>query len=175
MKTDVLLIHPPANFNLPKGAIHAIPSYHIGYGLLHIASTLLSKGFKVAVWNLEESVHSGVTPEEIQRAIKHLRDCKAVGIELNWLHLSKGAIQTAELLRKVVPEMPIIVGGTHATIFATEIVVRYHNLVDAVLRGEAERTFLQIVEHLERKGSLGKVGGLVTFQSGHLLDARSEK
>ena len=57
MKTDVLLIHPPANFNLPKGAVHALPSYHVGYGMLHIASTLLLNGFNVVVWNLGEALH----------------------------------------------------------------------------------------------------------------------
>lgn len=168
MKTDVLLIHPPANFDLPKDTIHAIPSYHIGYGLLHIASNLVSNGFKVTVWNLEEAIHSGISQKELERIVKRMRGCEAVGIELNWLHFSKGAIQTAKLLKKVRPEIPIIIGGTHATIFATEIMSKYHNFVDAVLNGEAEKTLVQVVENLEKTGAFGQVGGLVTFENGRL-------
>jgi len=170
MKTDVLLIHPPTNFNLPKDAIHAIPSYHIGYGLLHIASTLVSNGFKVIVWNLEEAIHSGITQKDLRKIVKHMGNCKVIGIELNWLHFSKGAIQTAELLKKARPEIPIIIGGTHATLFATQIMSKSNNLVDGVLRGEAERTFLQITENIEKRESVGDVGGLVTLANGRLSE-----
>jgi len=167
MKTDILLIHPPTNFSLPKDEVHAIPSYHIGYGLLHIASALVSKGFKVVVWNLEEAIHSGITQKEIQRIVKHVADCILIGIELNWLHFSKGAIQTAELLKEERPEIPVIMGGTHATLFAPQIMNKYYSVVDAILRGEAEKTFLHIAENLEKTESFGDVGGLVTFRDGH--------
>jgi len=172
MKTDVLLIHPPANFNLPKGAVHALPSYHVGYGMLHIASTLLLNGFNVVVWNLGEALHlDNITSRRFSKIIKGV-NCKLVGIELNWLHFSKGALQTARIIKRVRPDLPIVIGGTHATLFADQIMRRYHSVVDAVLKGEAEKTFLQLARRIEEKGSLEEVGvgGLVTFRNGHVVE-----
>jgi len=172
MKTDILLIHPPTNFNLPRGALHALPSYHIGYGMLHIASTLLANGFKVTVWNLEEAFHmDNLTPRKFSDIMRKI-ECRLVGIELNWLHFSRGAIQTAKIIKKTRPDITIIIGGTHATLFADQIIKGYNKIIDAVLKGEAEKTFLQIARKIEEKDSLDKVdvGGLVTFRDGRVME-----
>ncbi|MEM2703441.1 MAG: radical SAM protein [Candidatus Bathyarchaeia archaeon] len=177
MKLDVILIHPPTNFSMPREAISALPSYHIGYGMLHIASTLLASGFKVSVWNLEEAFHlDGITSRKFSEIIEGV-DCKIVGIELNWLHFSKGAIQTAKIIKKIRPDITIIVGGTHATLFADQIVRGYHKIIDAVLKGEAEKTFLQLARKFEEKDSLSDVdvGGLVTFKDGRVIERPLKK
>jgi len=177
MKTDVLLIHPPTSFSLPRGFLHALPSYHVGYGMLHIASTLLLNGFKVTVWNLEEDLHlDGITLRKLGKIVSEV-DCKLIGIELNWLHFSKGAIQTASIIKRVRPEITVIVGGTHATLFATQIMRGYHKIIDAVLKGEAEKTFLHLARKFEEKESLENinVGGLVTFRDGRLTEIPLKK
>ena len=43
--------------------------------------------------------------------------------------------------------------GLHATIFAGDIARRYSGLIDGVLRGEAEKTFLRLVGNVEERGS----------------------
>lgn len=177
MKTDILLIHPPTNFNLPRGTPHALPSYHIGYGMLHIASTLLANGFKVTVWNLEEAFHlENLTSRKLSEIMKKIK-CELVGIELNWLHFSRGAIQTAKIIKKARPDIAIIIGGTHATLFADQIARGYHKIIDAVLKGEAEKTFLQIARKFEEKNSLNDVdvGGLVTFRDGRVIERPLKK
>ncbi|MEM2703670.1 MAG: radical SAM protein [Candidatus Bathyarchaeia archaeon] len=177
MKPDIILIHPPTNFNMPKGSISALPSYYIGYGMLHIASTLLANGFNVVVWNLEEALHlDGITSRKFSEIIERI-DCGLIGIELNWLHFSKGAIQTAKIIKKVRPDITIIVGGTHATLFASQIIRGYHKVIDAVLKGESEKTFLQIARKFEEKDSLNNmdVGGLVTFKDGRVIEKPLKK
>lgn len=161
MKVDVLLIHPPANFHSIKRP--AISPLIVGYGMLYIASCLLRRGYSVTVWNLEREICAGVSQIDIERSVKDLNP-SVVGIELNWANFSIGALQTAEILKKIRLDLPVIVGGTHATLFATDIVQKYPDLIDAVLKGEAEKTFPSLVEGFEKTGSMKDVGGLVTLK-----------
>jgi radical SAM superfamily enzyme YgiQ (UPF0313 family) len=137
----------------------------VGYGLLHIATCLAQRGYRVAVWNLEDALRRGVSLEVIQKNFRQSNPW-VVGVELNWLVFSAGAIQIAELLRGMAPDVPIVFGGTHATIFATEIMQKYHHEVTAVLKGEAEKTLLELVENFESKKRITDVGGLVTCDEG---------
>lgn len=44
-----------------------------------------------------------------------------LAIGLNWVHFSPGAIETARRLRERNADLPIIIGGQHAGLFADEI------------------------------------------------------
>ncbi|WP_455278502.1 B12-binding domain-containing radical SAM protein [[Eubacterium] cellulosolvens] len=158
---DVLFIHPPVNFDLGRNPAQA--SLYVGYGMLHIVACLYQRGFRVALWNLE-AFRGGISEEAIQRRAK-MCNPSVIGIELNWVNFSKGALQTARILKEVCPDTPIIFGGTHSTLFAEEIIQKYHSTVDAVLKGEAEKTFPKLVENIEKAGTFGEVGGLVTFEN----------
>lgn len=172
MKVDVLLVHPPVNFNLVRRPIQF--SSVMGYGLLHIAACLEEMGYKVIVWDLQEAYRMRIPLEQIQKSL-NTYDPTVIGVELNWVAFSKGAIQTAELFKKVRPDIPIVIGGMHATIFANEIVQKHHSVIDAVLKGEAEKTFPKIVKNLEEKENIGKVGGLVTFDGKRLHEVPLRK
>lgn len=172
MKGDILLIHPPVNFNLARGPF--MPSSRIGYGLLHIAADMLRRGFRVVVWNLDDAVRRGITPRDVENGLKTI-DPSVIGVEMNWLNFSKGAVQTTEMLKKLRPDIPTIMGGTHATIFSTEIIHEYHPVVDGVLTGEAEKTFPRIVKNVEEKGSIGEAGGLVYFKDGRVHKVARKK
>jgi radical SAM superfamily enzyme YgiQ (UPF0313 family) len=172
MKSDVLLIHPPVNFHLAREPF--MPSSRIGYGLLHIAACLLKSGFRVIVWNLDDAVRRSLAPQALERGLKTI-DPVVIGVEMNWLNLSRGAVQTAEILKKLRPDIPTIIGGTHATIFSHAIIQEYHPIIDGVLTGEAEKTFPRIVENVEKKGIMGNVGGLVYFKDGRVRQISRKK
>jgi len=171
LKVDILFVHPPVNFNLKKNPAQA--SMYVGYGMLHLAASVFKRGFKVALWNLE-AFRGGISTEAIQRRAK-MCDPLVIGIELNWVNFSKGAIQTAKLLKEACPNTPIIFGGTHSTLFAKEIIQKYHSTVDAVLKGEAEKTFPKLVENFEKVGVFGDIGGLVTFKNQRIYEVSIKK
>jgi anaerobic magnesium-protoporphyrin IX monomethyl ester cyclase len=160
---DVLLIHPPVNLELKK-PIQS--SYYVGYGLLHIAACLVQNGYDVVVWNL--GAYPKLDPR-VLKAVFQKHDPIAVGVELNWLGFSRGAIQIAKLLKEVKEEVPIVVGGTHASILATEIVQNYP-AIDIVLKGEAEKTFPTLVKKIEDGKTVSDVAGLVSYEEGKLRD-----
>lgn len=171
LKVDVLLVHPPVNFNLQENPAQS--SLYVGYGMLHVAACLFHRGYKVSLWNLE-AFRGGITKEAIQRRVK-ISDPTVIGIELNWVNFSKGALQTAKIFKETCPRTPTVFGGTHSTLFAQEIIQKYHKIVDAVLQGEAEKTFPKLVENFEKNGAFGEVGGLITFKNNRIHEVPIKK
>lgn len=69
----------------------------------------------------------------------------------------KSALNIARLSRKVCPGAKIILGGIHATVLPEEVLQT--KLVDIVVRGEGEFTFLQVIKALEKKESVNGIPG----------------
>lgn len=55
-----------------------------------------------------------------------------------------------------IPDVPVLVGGTHASILAEEIVSKYSDCVDGVLKGEAEIPSLNCVRRIEEWQAFGR-------------------
>jgi radical SAM superfamily enzyme YgiQ (UPF0313 family) len=72
-------------------------------------------------------------------------------------------LKVAQHLRRMAPEVPILLGGPHATILDRSILERYP-VFDAVLRHEAEATLPAVLSRLPR-GELRGIPG-VTFREG---------
>jgi len=166
---DVVLIHSPTVIRpkIYERTFHAMDK--IGYGMLHIASFLSKNGYNVQIWNVPELYRQGYSEKYLETC---LRNCtpKVVGIELNWMHQSCGSIEIAKLVKKTIPDTQVIIGGTHATMLAEDIVTRYSHYVDGVLRGEAEVSLLDCVQRIEEGKSLQDVSG-ITMKRGERLIA----
>lgn len=63
---------------------------------------------------------------------------------MNWVHFSKGALETAARIRTIDPSIPIVIGGQHAGLFAEKITRAHNGLIDGVIQGEAEKALLAI-------------------------------
>lgn len=165
---DAILIHSPTTVR----AEACIRSFHamdkIGYGMLHIANFLSESGYSVQVWNVPELYRQGYDEKYLKGLL--LRGSPIlVGIELNWMHQSLGAIEMARMIKRLSPETPVLVGGTHATILAEEIVNKYSSYIDGVLRGEAELSFADCLRRIESGKSIEDVSGLTTRSGGRMI------
>jgi hypothetical protein len=67
-------------------------------------------------------------------------------------------IKAAMALRRIRPELPILLGGPHASILHQQILERF-DVFDVVARHEAERTLLPILDHLADRG-FGEIAGI---------------
>ncbi|GBE57392.1 radical SAM superfamily protein [bacterium BMS3Abin01] len=74
----------------------------------------------------------------------------------------KGAIRFSRMVRKEAPSVPIIWGGYHPSLLPEQTASEPY--VDAVVRGQGERTFQEIVTRLEGGGDLTDVAG-VTYRN----------
>ncbi len=75
------------------------------------------------------------------------QQAKMVLIDLHWYEHSYGAINVAEFVKRVLPDVWVVVGGLTASAFASEI-IRDYPAVDFVLRGDAEVPLLALAKAL---------------------------
>jgi len=168
---DAILVHPPTNLN-PKRALQSInPLIYPGYGMLYLASFLFKNGYTVKIWNIPQLYLQGESEKEVfKRLLQTESSPTIIGVELNWMYQSRGAIETAKKLKHLYPHVPIIVGGIHASLFAREIAVRYSHCIDAVIRGEAEQPFLECIKRIEAGKPIGNVDSLTLMTKNKLLE-----
>jgi len=72
---------------------------------------------------------------------------------------------TLKKIKKDHPEKTIILGGYGPGGVAEEI-IRHFNFVDVVVKGEGEKTLLELVDHLEKGKDLGDVKGTIYKDKG---------
>jgi B12-binding domain/radical SAM domain protein len=160
MDYDVVLIHPPAIYDFRKkplfpGAlgptVERVQFTKVPLGMLSIADYLDRHSYKVLVDNLADRMVSSKAFD----AEEHIRNISAriYAIGLHFQQHCQGAIEVAKLCKKLHPDSLVILGGLTATYFHEEIIRKYE-FVDAVIRGEAEKPFLQLIRALEKHGKL---------------------
>ncbi len=76
------------------------------------------------------------------------------------------AMELLRLSRQIVPQAKNILGGVHATIMYEQLLTHYPDLIDRIVLGEGEETFLELIRDLDQ-GSDGKsVKGLACRSNG---------
>jgi radical SAM superfamily enzyme YgiQ (UPF0313 family) len=94
--------------------------------------------------------------EAICAQIKHFSP-ELVGITC-WTIDREMVWRLCESLRLDLPDVPVVIGGPHATVFPEHIFKKTHAF--AVVIGEGERTFTDLVETFGRRADLHGVDGL---------------
>lgn len=142
--TRIALIQPPHSYD---AAFNCLPTFQLGIGLLAVKDYLKQHGHDVRVFHMPWAQLEGST---IEAALAQIEDFepRVAGVALNWLHFSEGAVQTAQKLKEVAPHCKVVIGGQHASLFHEAIIQSYGH-VDAVVRGEAERSLLEVARRVE--------------------------
>ena len=163
---DVIIIHPPAVFDFRKkslfpGALGAsveqVQFNKVPIGMLSIAEYLDRHGYRVMVDNLGDRM----IDSRLFDPIEHLEKLSApiIAVGLNFQQHAQGAMEIARLCKELHPGSLVVMGGLTATRFHEEIIAKYE-FVDAVIRAEAEKPFLDLVRALEKNGRLGDTPNL---------------
>lgn len=171
MDYDVILIHPPAIYDFREKLIFPGPIAQTvlessdqfmipPIGMLSIADYLDRNDYKVIVDNISERMVN-IGGFDAGEHIKKL-SAKVIGIGLHWCVHSQGAIELARMCKETHPEAMVVVGGLTSTVFSEEIIRKY-GFIDAVIRGEAEKPFLELMKVLEWDNKLDEVPNL-TFR-----------
>lgn len=150
--------------------VNPIPNVHKSFGIWHrfmfpippawacyIASYVRRFGHEVSI---EDPCDTRISnPELLKRIIDRNPDVMAATC------LTQAASRLFPLLfelRKAAPKIKIVLGNIHANEFWQDILTR--NLADAVVHGEGEESFNEILNHWERGNDLGGVPG-VSYRS----------
>lgn len=130
-------------------------------GLLSIASPLIEKGHEVIF--LENDFGKDTPLDFKSELLKENPD--AIGFSVN----SFLYIWTVDFIaeaKRVLPDVPIIAGGPHATAVPEELLASQN--VDYVVRTEGEETCLDLITCLESRGDVGAVLG-VSYQKNGVI------
>lgn len=115
---------------------------------------------------------SGKHPEKQYLSI--LKDIKPnmVGISFTTIG-APPAYETAEKIRKILPDCFIIGGGAHPTECPEEVL--RHSAIDVCVRGEGERTMVDLVRHRRGELALSDVEGLAYLEDGDLKQTHNRR
>ncbi len=168
-RPDLILLHPPTVFRfreqpgfygpisdvIPSSSVFEI--YPIGF--LTISDYLHRHGIPVRIVNLAMKMlrSESFDPEKF---IKKL-DALAFGIDLHWLPHVDGSLSTAELVKRLHPGKPVILGGLSATYYYGEIMEEYP-FVDFIILGDsAEEPLRRLMEAIKSGSGFERVPNLV--------------
>lgn len=171
--TKILLIYPPW-YRFFKGELNAYP-----IGLCYIAGVLEKHGFdKVRVYNADyQDGNRFISQTEMSKLYdEYLNILKNINHPI-WKEIGKkistqkpdivgisvmtgklgSALNVARIIKDFDKDIPVVFGGPHPTILPEETLK--NEVVDIVVRGEGEYTFLEIVKNIE-SDELRKVLGI---------------
>ncbi|MBN2141111.1 MAG: B12-binding domain-containing radical SAM protein [Desulfovibrionaceae bacterium] len=146
-KPHIILIYPKTGMDF--GSTVAPP-----HAVLTVAAPVDKEGYRVAI--LDQRIQ-----RIDERALRELisDDLICVGVSSMTGTQIKNALHIAETVRRITDgRTPIVWGGTHPTVLPEQTLE--HPLVDMVVVGEGEQTFLKLVKALENKESLSGILGL---------------
>jgi len=174
----VLLLYP---YSTQKNDGRWYPSEPLG--LLYIAtylnSALRDKGANVSLKILDTHMEgpevciktgrgfrSGMTDEQIMERIRDF-DPHIVGITNSYTSGTENVIELIKTVKSVAPSCKIVLGGAHSTIAHKQMIEIPE--VDAIVRGEGEETFKELVLALTNAGSLKEIMGLTYKEQGQAV------
>ena len=123
-------------------------------GLLYLASWLRGRGHEVSLFDLRVFADCDVRRAEpaIRRA-----DPQVVGISSHSPE-SPAMFELARTVKRWRPDVPVVVGGSYATNFPRSVLEACPE-IDAVVVGEGEETFAELVESWRDRGTFRDVPG----------------
>ncbi len=132
--------------------------------LLALATPLLQAGYRVAV------IDAAITEGYEDRIAREVADPETVclGISVLTGPMIRGAIRVARRTKKDHPHLPVVFGGWHPTLLPEQTL--QPEFVDAVVRGQGELTFLEVVERLAHSENLEGVRGASHKKNGHVVN-----
>lgn len=146
--SKVLLINSP--FNISKSNYET----SISVGLLSLASYLDANGIEVKIID-------GIRQKNYLELIKaELPGIDLVGLSVMTMQVSS-ALKVSKFIKNFNPQIPIVWGGVHSTLFPEQTVS--HPLIDIAAFGEGEQTLLDLVQTIGNENRLRSISG-IAFQ-----------
>lgn len=170
---DVLLLHPPAYYDFrdkimfPGPVAKLVPESTFQFtvfpiGMISIAEYLQRNGCNVKIANLAKRMILN-NNFDVERYVRKT-EANIYAVDLHWSAHSQGSIEIARLCKKIHPNSLVILGGLTATRFHDEIVKDFH-FVDGIIRGEAEKPLLSLVERWNNPKKFCEVPSLTYLES----------
>src|SRR3990170_2181982 len=130
-------------------------------GLALIAAVLERAGYPVSV------VDANALNLQLEAITPLVKDADVIGLTAMTPSINI-ALATARHLKKAYPDLPIILGGAHATLLPEETMATAPE-IDIIIRGEGEETILKLLPALEKKQPLAGIVGVTYRKDGNVI------
>lgn len=147
----IALVNPPPL----KGVYHH--QLYLPLGLAYLAAVLEDANYEVKVIDCPAM---GINHEKLGAELSSFEPL-IVGIT-SMTPTIKSALLSANIAKKACPETMVVLGGPHVTFMDKEVLAN-EDAVDVVVRGEGEKTFLDLAQKSCSQKDLRKVAG-ITFR-----------
>jgi radical SAM superfamily enzyme YgiQ (UPF0313 family) len=138
-----------------------MPYFGLPLPLLAISALPHSKGYPITI------VVQDVDDDPEQQVLGACADAMLFGITSLTGRMIDEGLKMAAKVRERFPDLPIIWGGTHPTIAPEQTIE--HPLVDIVVVGQGETTFMELVEAIENGAPLETVPGILFKRDGEIV------
>lgn len=150
------------NLVMPEEGSLALLDVHPHLGLLALAAVAESDGHTVQIYDPKRLIKSGHLPYDstlYERAAFDILAERPQAVGFTALGCSfLFALNVAALIKDREPDLPILLGGPHATMLHREILTRFTQF-DVVVRYEADEIFPAVLANLEQR-DLHEIPGL---------------
>lgn len=154
----IALVYPPINMHRVSYNVKTRNYRPYGHqppiGIGYVASIAESLGHETAI---VDGVAKGYSIQECAKVIKGLNP-DLVGISV-MTHVKDQAALLAQSIKALLPNVPIIIGGTHAYYFHSDI-LREMPCADFVLYGEIEKSWVEFLSKFHTPQKWPEINGL---------------
>ena len=172
-KYDLLLLHPPAVYDFRKRSIFygpvsdVVPSTPVfemyPFGFTTMANHLHKRGYKVRIANLANMMLND-RGFDVEKFLSKM-DSTVFGIDLHWLPHAHGALEIAEMVKRIHPGSDVVMGGFSSTYYHEELIG--YPQVDFILRGDStEVPLCELMDRLDKGATLDDVPNLSWKEDG---------
>jgi radical SAM superfamily enzyme YgiQ (UPF0313 family) len=164
----ILLLIPPTDLTRSYGKLKSFSNPQPSIGIAYIAAVLRDNGYDVKV---VDAYVNQYTLEEIMGIVNRYAP-DIIGMSV----LTPSADVVYEIsknIRIAFPDMKIVMGNMHASLFAEEILLQ--NYADYIVHREGEMTMAELMDALENNGNLEKVRGISFKKNGTVVNTPLSK
>lgn len=130
---------------------------------LYLGSYLKKNNFNVKLFNFAVDESKIPCDEDLNALKEELKDCMCVGFSVMTSQVTK-SLELSKLIKSLKPEIKIIWGGTHPTLFPIQTLENPN--IDFAVKGEGEEVLFELVTELKYpRNGFSHINGLV-FKDG---------
>jgi len=153
MRNKIVLIYP--KFSKVDFDAQSYP-----LGLLVIGTILKKQGYRVRLIDfLVEDNYQELLEQELDN------DIVAIGLSVMTPQIAS-ALEISQSIKRYDKNIPVVWGGIHPTLFPEQTISS--SLIDFVIKGEGEISFVKLLNFLNNNGQLEDVGGLFYKKNGKI-------
>jgi anaerobic magnesium-protoporphyrin IX monomethyl ester cyclase len=158
VKAHITLVNPPQTTGAPNSGF-------IPLGIGYLAAVLEEEGYAVDVIDCQVQQHNA---RDLESELARLQP-DVIGVTSTTLTF-KSAIEIVQTVKKACPNSLTIMGGPHVTVL-DEQTLNEQPEVDIIVRGEGERTLLELADRVSKSNmrDLEGVAGITFRKNGHIV------